>query len=614
MKLVAVDTETAGLSAKLDSTVPLFCVGFSHEDGESYVLKGQSGVAHLNKLAQDEEVVFVFHNAAFDVPVLRLRGASIQPGKYCDTMVLSYVLAPGPDGHSLEDWGLKLGYEKIDLLQQLKDLRFLPQTAKKGDEFKQYHPLMDEYCLRDVEITMKLALQLLPKLEEMPRTKELYETVELPYVETIIEMESTGLFVDRSKLAPLRASLQQRIRDLTKQILTIVPHLPGDTTEYARGSYKNKSHVPRTFYPGRDRTEFPTDTVYNHCSYEPFNPNSGQQVATALQLIYGWEPEEFTATGQAKTGASVLEELEYPLAHLLTEHAELVKIEGTFLTAFDERATSGGVLRGSFNQCKTRTGRLSSSDPNLQNIPVRSDLGKELRSLVTTPNPERVLLIDGDLSNIEGRVLAFYLENIADDPYLGEVFRSGQDFHQANADRLGVERQEAKLLLYLFIYGGGAAKLSVSLGITLARATWMIEQLKSNFTSLLELRDEVVRSAKSNRGVVHTLLGRRLVYPDLISKNRSFRARAERQVFNAVLQGTAADIQKKLMLESANLVHAYGARIAAAVHDETLIYSPAAAAPELAKDLTQKWSSSKLLDTVPITAEFKYGTSWSELH
>jgi DNA polymerase I len=206
------------------------------------------------------------------------------------------------------------------------------------------------------------------------------------------------------------------------------------------------------------------------------------------------------------------------------------------------------------------------------------------------------------------------------DDRLVKVFQDGVDFHMANAISIFGEnatkeqRGIMKTTLYGVLYGIGINKLSKSLKVSRKEAKRIYNLLVEKFPALFELRDAAIESTKEGRGIIHTLLGRRLVYKNVMSFNSETRSRSERQIFNALLQGTAADLMKQLTVDSLGIIYKYDALIAASVHDELILYAPTSIAHELAIELTTLWSSSQYLMPVPIVAEFKVGSTWSEIH
>jgi len=357
--------------------------------------------------------------------------------------------------------------------------------------------------------------------------------------------------------------------------------------------------------------------TYSHCKLEEFNPNSDEHVRVHLSRL-GVELEKETKTGKLSVDKFVLADLagnpDPRVSEFVSAMIELNQystVESTFLNNFESKRDLHGRLRCSFNQCVTLTGRLSSSNPNLQNIPARGELGDMMRSLVVAPPGYKLISID--LSNIEGRVVAHYLSKVMRDSRMEQTFRSGVDFHSANQKDWGLDtRAQAKTLLYAFIYGASAVKLG---GGNKEVGLELIRRLEVNMPALLDLKTTIIQEAKKRRQpFVRTLYGRRLYYPDLTTRDFKLRARAERQVVNALIQGSAADILKHLLIQAVPIIHKYGGTLLLQVHDELVMEVPTESARLLADALTALFEECLLLTHCPIAGEAKIGDNWNEVH
>ena len=252
------------------------------------------------------------------------------------------------------------------------------------------------------------------------------------------------------------------------------------------------------------------------------------------------------------------------------------------------------------------------SKPNVQNLPSRGETGDRMRSLIKAP--EGHIIIGADLSNIEARVLAYYLEIKCHDSYLANVFRSGDDFHDTNAASWGLERDMAKKVLYLTLYGGGAQKLADSAGISLYEAEEIFQLFHNKLPSIIKLKN-LVTGFVEKHGYIRTLLGRHVQYPLIWSRDEEQVAKVHRQSFNALLQGSAADIIKTLSNRVAHLHVLYDVRGLIQVHDENLWLSKNDARVEkFMNEASEIWNSCELLGNLPIVAEFKIGTTWHAVH
>ena len=354
------------------------------------------------------------------------------------------------------------------------------------------------------------------------------------------------------------------------------------------------------------------DGVYSYQEYGEFNPNSNHHKAYVLRAQAGWEPEEHTKTGEPKVSKDVLDKIQHPIADMLVEYGTMNKILTSFIQPFEKYKDENSVLRGNFNQTVTITGRLSSSTPNMQNLPARGELGKQLRNIITTPS-EDVCLFNGDLSNIEARMLAWMLHEFLGESSLADIFISGKDFHTANAEAWGVERIAAKTLLFAILYGASAPRIAKTLKRSVAEAQALIDKLNKALPAVQEMKELVWNTAIENGGTLHTLLGHRLVYPDILSKHKGKKGKAERQLFNAFIQGSSGDVLKFLTNKCMPSIVEHDAVLAASVHDELLGYVPRANAQSLCGELSHIFSTCDLITPVPIEAEFKFGYKWGEV-
>jgi DNA polymerase-1 len=624
MKPLVIDLETSSLSGE-----EIWCVGFATDDAV-WVVEWNTDTPSYIEALLSEGFDLVFHNAKFDVRVLREHGVNVPP-RYWDTMVMSYVYNPRRDSHSLESWGNELGLQKLTELGVHGDMVWEWNSDTKSQ--------ITKYCKRDCEITLKLFHFLYERIRSNSRLYQLLVGVELPFVECIIEMESTGFYVDREASERLVAELTQEQQQIIQRITELCPYVPGDTFEYKKGYYTRKGV-----------------TVYNHCDLVEFNANSRDHIIYALMKLYGWKPERFTPAsrnskmlwqwlhdcglidtipadnvGQPVVDAEVLQGLDYPITQLLIEHSALGKVRG-MVEGYLERLGDDSRVRGSFNQTTTKTGRLSSNDPNLQNIPTSGELGHRVRSLFCTPSDDWVM-VGCDLSNIEGRVLAHYLYQICGERRMHDTFSAGIDFHQSNADAWGVSRRDAKTLLYAICYGAGPSKVG---GGDKERGLELMSTVDNNMPALKQLKELVFQYTRENKGVIYTAFGRRLYYPeinlkyakkearrmlgndapegDIMRTAKGLVAEAERRVFNALLQGTAADVLKILVVKVyREVMPRYNAHLVANVHDEAIWYVDASEA-EAFKSEIETIFSTPLLSHCPIKGEPKIGKSWADIH
>lgn len=605
--VVVVDLETSDLTGKL-----IWCVGLAYTDHVTCVEWDEVRTPAL-LTALFTEMTPIFHNAKFDVRVLREHGVVIEPGSYWDTVIMSYVWNPRREhGHSLASWGRELRYTKVDYRQACIDAGLLDAAAQVGTEhLLPYDNLKRDYCMRDCAVTMKLYQHLHTKLVSDPRAYQLLVEIELPMIDCLIEMEQTGFYVDKPASLAMVETLTTACADLRLQMSALMPFVRGKEIVYARGMHKRNGVV-----------------FYNRCELQDFNPNSNSQIADALTRLYGWEPEKHTPSGAPCTDTDTLEGLPYPLARVLVEYSTVNKMHG-MVSGYLTHLGSGRRLHGNFNQVVTKTGRLSSSDPNLQNIPSNGVWGAQMRALFVCPG-DGWKLVGCDLSNIEARMLAHYLSLEFNEKRMADTFAAGIDFHQSNADSWGLTRREAKTVLYGLLYGAGSTKLGNG---DSARGQAMIDSVYTGMPAIKQLKELMWQRCADNDGILHDVFGRRLYYPEITASGsmataarmsneegktrkqvaKGLIAQAQRRVFNALLQGSSASLLKRLVLMVFAYQHEYDAYLVANIHDEALYYVPADTADAFAARLTATFST-PLLSHCPIAGEAKIGNSWHDVH
>ncbi len=431
---------------------------------------------------------------------------------------------------------------------------------------------------RPASIALSLYGDMLKRLEHDGLLK-LLKTMEMPLIPVLVDMEEAGITIDQKALKEFLVEVQHELDSLTRRI-----------------------------YEEAGQT---------------FNIRSAQQIGEILFKKLGLSAAKSTKGGQASTSQAVLEKLsgQHPVVDALLEYRKLEKIRSTYLDPLPRLADESGRIHTTFNQTATATGRLSSSNPNLQNIPVRGDLGRRMRTCFTASPGKK--LISADYSQVELRVLAHYSQ----DPTLLAAFRSHEDIHTRTAallydkdpSQIGPdERRKAKTINFGLIYGMGARKLGQDLGISLAEARGFIERYFARFAHIKEFFDGVENDARKN-GFVTTLSGRRRPLPDMLSQSGQARALAERQAVNTLIQGSAADLIKFAMLSvhTDGELKSMGARLLLQIHDELIVEVPELHAEDAAKKLsllmtdTSPWGISL---HVPLVAEAGIGHNWGESH
>ena len=416
---------------------------------------------------------------------------------------------------------------------------------------------------------MRGALQAREKLSALGMTG-LYDNVELPLIEVLYRMEKTGFLIDRNKLAELKSKFSADEREIADRIYLLVG--------------------------------------------KQFNINSPKQLASVLfedlALPY---PKRFgmTARGVQSTSAEVLSHIssEHPVVPEITRYRYVSKLISTYIDGLGKLADSNGVVHTEFNQTKTETGRLSSSEPNLQNIPVRDDEGRVLRALVVAR--EGNVLVSADYSQIELRVMA----HLSGDENLISAFRNGEDVHTSVAKELfgtetptANERRVAKTVNFGIIYGMSSFGLSERLGIFPREAKEYIDKYFARYPKVKEYLDGVVASARE-KGYAESLLGRRRAIPELTSGKFQQRAFGERAAMNMPLQSTAADIIKIAMLKVHKALSGMQAKLILQVHDELIVDTPLSELDSVITILRQEMESAVEL-TVPLTVEVGCGRDW----
>ncbi len=574
----AVDTETTSLETH---EAELVGVSLSWAPGHGvYIPVGHRVMTDPKQLAReavldrlrplfaDPKVRKSGQNIKYDEVVLRRAGAPVE-GYDFDTMIASYLIDPERHSHKLEEIARsELGYEMVTYDSITKVGKGKQLTFDEVDI-----ATATRYSAEDAEVVSRLVERLRPKVEA-EGLWELMRDVELPLCHVLGRMEERGVLLDIPFLKALSNRVGADVAKLEKEAHAIVG--------------------------------------------KPFNVNSPRQLETIL-----FDDLKLPATKRTKTGrstdAEVLEELaeRHPLPAKILEVRALVKLQGTYLDALPALADKGSRVHTSYNQAVAATGRLSSSNPNLQNIPVRTPLGREIRKAFIAPPGH--LILSADYSQIELRVLA----HLSHDPILVDAFRRGEDVHARTAAEIFKipagevtrdMRAKAKTTNFAVIYGQGEAALARQLGIAKDDAAGFIEKYFQTFGALKKYLDGTVERAKAGEGV-RTLLGRRRFLPDLHSSNRALRLAAERMATNTPIQGTSADIIKLAMVavERRLAEQRLAARMVLTVHDELVFEVPEGergAVEALARETMQGVMK---LD-VPLVVECGWGANWGEAH
>ena len=521
----------------------------------------------LKSVLEDQAIGKHGHDLKFDAIILERFGVMLQ-GLAIDTMLASYLIDATRSEHRLEDLALELVSYKA-----------IPEEDVCGKGVKAVsiaevpvEAVVDFACER-----ADLAGQLAPIFRAQLEKDDLagvYQTLERPLIPVLVDVERAGVLVDGPALASQSKRLEQELAQRTAQIY-----------EAAGGE---------------------------------FNINSPKQLAEVLFDRMQLPVIKRTGASRApSTAVDVLEELAlaHDLPRYILEWRALMKLKGTYIDALPQLVNPDtGRVHTCFNQAVAATGRLSSSDPNLQNIPIRTALGREIRrAFIAEPGH---VLISADYSQIEFRVLA----HLSCEPVLVEAFREGADFHERTAVKIfgqnsGRDAHElraiAKMVNYALLYGKGAFTLSKDIGVTQRAAQEFIDAYFAGFPRVRAFIDRTLEEARAT-SVVKTLYGRRRLVPELNSRNGQVRGAAERVAVNLPIQGTAADIMKRAMIDvHAALVPYPDARMILTVHDELLFEVPEGKADEYAAIVRDRMQSAATLN-VPLTVDVGVGENWRD--
>ncbi|MEP7309973.1 MAG: DNA polymerase I [Acidobacteriota bacterium] len=521
----------------------------------------------LRPILEDESIRKVGHDLKFDAVVLARHGVTLR-GIDLDTMLASYLVDATRSGHTLED--LALEHTSYKALAEA-------DLCGRGAKAVSLADIPAEAVLDYGGERADLAGQLAPLLRELMvngRLTEVYETLERPLIPVLIAIERAGVRIDVEALA---AQSQRIERDLAQR----------------------------------------TAQIYGLSGGE-FNIGSPKQLSEVLFDKLQLPVLKRTGTSRApSTAVEVLEELalSHELPRQILEWRSLMKLKGTYIDALPQLVNPNtGRVHTSFNQAVAATGRLSSSDPNLQNIPIRTELGREIRRAFIAD--EGHLLISADYSQIEFRVLA----HLADDPVLIEAFRQGADFHEQTAVKIfgansGRDKHElrstAKMINYALLYGKTAFTLAKDIGVTPQVAQEFIDAYFAGFPRVRAFIDRTLDEGRAT-GIVKTMYGRKRLMPELMSRDFQRRSAAEREAVNLPIQGSAADILKRAMIDvHAALASHPGARMILTVHDELLFEVRADEAEEIAALVRERMQSAAVL-AVPLTVDVGIGPNWKD--
>jgi DNA polymerase-1 len=578
--LISFDTETDSLdylrarivgvsfavSAGEAAYVPL-----SHDyPGAPAQLDTGSVLAALKPLLEDEAKPKLGHHLKFDCHILANYGIALAGHRY-DSMLESYVLNSVTTRHDMDSTvekylGIKtIHYEDI-CGKGAKQIPFSQVDIERAAE----------YAAEESDVTLQLHQILWPQLEALPRLKNLYESIEQPLVPVLYRMERTGVLVDRELLRKQSTELAGRMLELQTQ-----------------------AHIE---------------------AGGVFNVDSPRQLQEILFGKLGIPVIRKTPTGQPSTAEDVLEELalSYPLPKLILEYRGVAKLKSTYTDTLPEQINQQtGRIHTSYHQAVAATGRLSSTDPNLQNIPIRTPEGRRIRQAFVAPPGHS--LVAADYSQIELRIMA----HLSGDSSLLAAFAENRDVHQATAaEVLGIplatvtsdQRRSAKAVNFGLIYGMSAFGLARQLSISRGEAQKYVDLYFKRYPGVKRYMDQTRQKAR-DAGYVETIFGRRLYLPEILSRNQGLRQSAERQAINAPMQGSAADIIKRAMIDVDAWLQSSKApaRLIMQVHDELVLEVADEAIETLVQQLRQHMARAAEL-TVPLKVDVGIGRNWDEAH
>ncbi|MEZ0312824.1 MAG: DNA polymerase I [Myxococcota bacterium] len=519
----------------------------------------------LRPLLEDSSVRKIAHNAKYDIIVLARAGIDIR-GAVDDTMIAAYILDPSRLSYSMDTLAREvLGHDTI----RYDDVTGTGKTRLNFEEV----PLdrATEYAAEDADVTQRLASTLMPRVD-LAGQSELYSDLEMPLTYVLADMERTGIRVDHDTLASLGNELGERIRAIE---------------------------------------------IRAHASIgEPVNLGSPKQLAELFFVKLGYPAGKKTRTGFS-TDSEVLEVLakDYELPRIVLEHRLVTKLKSTYVDALPRMVNPDtGRVHTTFNQTGAATGRLSSTDPNLQNIPIRTEDGRRIRAAFV-PEPGWTM-ISADYSQIELRIMA----HLSEDPDFIEAFQRGEDIHARTAREIlkGFDEREArrraKAINFGILYGISDFGLSKNLAIPRAEAGAYIRAYFARYPRIRHFLDATINEALE-RGFVGTIFGRRRFLPDLASKNRTIRQGAERIAMNTPMQGSAADIIKVAMLRIHKRLREekLKGRLLLQVHDELVLEAPPDEA-ERVGELVKHEMQNVVKLRVPLDVDVGTGPNWALAH
>ncbi|EGQ8795671.1 DNA polymerase I [Vibrio parahaemolyticus] len=580
-ELFAFDTETdsldymvanlVGLSFAIDEGIAAY-VPVAHDYLDAPEQLDRDWVLEqLKPILEDDAQAKVGQNLKYDASVLARYGIEMKGIKY-DTMLASYVYNSVGGKHDMDSLALRFLQHSCISFEQIAG-KGKNQLTFNQIELEQASP----YAAEDADVTLRLHNRLFANIEQDEKLKSVYEEIEMPLVPVLSRIERTGVLIDDMKLSAQSVEIAARLEELEQKAYEIAE--------------------------------------------QEFNMNSPKQLQAILFEKMGLPVVKKTPSGTPSTNEEVLQELalDYPLPKLILEYRGLAKLKSTYTDKLPKMINpSTGRVHTSYHQAVTATGRLSSTDPNLQNIPIRNEEGRRIRQAFVAPAGYKILAVD--YSQIELRIMA----HLSGDQALLDAFRDGKDIHAATAaEIMGVsidqvsseQRRRAKAVNFGLIYGMSAFGLAKQLGIPRGEAQAYMDKYFERYPGVMQYMEDT-RSAAADKGYVETIFGRRLHLPEIKSRNGMRRKAAERAAINAPMQGTAADIIKKAMLLVDQWIQEEGngrVKLLMQVHDELVFEVEESSLSEI-ESKVQKLMESAAELKVPLVAEAGHGDNWDQAH
>jgi len=579
-ELICLDTETTsldymyaeivGLSFAIEHDEAIYIpvahdyIGAPQQLSRAYVLE------KLKPLLENPNLKKVGHNLKYDKEVLANHRINLQGIAY-DTMLESYILDSTASRHDMDTLAIRYLNHKAISYEEVAG-----KGAKQINFSKVTVEVATEYAAEDADVTLQLHNYFFKKINEDKKLKKVLEEIEMPLLDVLVDVERTGVLIDAGLLKKQSIEIEKRAQELEKETFVL-------------------------------------------CGQE-FNLNSPKQLQEILYDKMNLPIIKKTPTGQPSTAEPILQELadEYELPKIILEYRSLTKLKSTYTDRLPEQINQNtGRVHTSYHQAVAGTGRLSSSDPNLQNIPIRTEMGRRIRQAFVAPKNYQILA--ADYSQIELRIMA----HLSGDRGLIDAFANDLDIHRATAAQVfgahlnevtDEQRRKAKAINFGLIYGMSAFGLAKQLGVERASAQAYIDSYFAQYPGVREYMENTRKKAHE-MGFVETIFGRRLHLPDINARNLQLQKAAERAAINAPMQGTAADIIKIAMLKVQHWLREsdIDARMIMQVHDELVFEVLKADVEELREHVIQLMNQAAQL-AVPLVVDVGVGLNWDEAH